>query len=151
MVARQASSSEGSVTVTELSDLLKRSGITARQAAEKATELGVDLPYGTIAAYWTGRHPRHPSEKTLEGLAEVTPVSLRRLRRAVGAAEGEATPWSPPAEANRLTIRQREALEQLIKAIVLAPLTRVGDQGEDWSGDLFGDTDGDAAATGGAT
>lgn len=107
--------------MSELSDLLNDSGISARQAADKADELGVDLPYGTIAAYWAGNHPQNPSEKTLEGLAEVTAVSLRRLRRAAGKAEGENKPWHPPADANRLTARQRKALDQLIKAIVDTP------------------------------
>lgn len=106
------------VTVSDLSDLLNSTGISARQAAEKADALGIHLPYGSIAAYWAGRHPQHPSEKTLEGLAEVLSIPLRRLRRAAGAAEGETSPWQPPPEANRLTQRQRRALEALIKSIV---------------------------------
>jgi transcriptional regulator with XRE-family HTH domain len=106
------------VTVSELSDLLNGTGISARQAAEKADKMGIHLPYGSIASYWSGRHPQHPSEKTLEGLAEVLNIPLRRLRRAAGAAAGEATPWQPPPEANRLTQRQRRALEVLIKSIV---------------------------------
>lgn len=113
------------VTVSELSDLLNGTGISARQAAEKADELGVELPYGTIAGYWAGNHPQNPSEKTLEGLAEVTSLSVRRLRRAAGKAEGELAPWRPPQEANRLTRRQRQALEQLIKAIVDTPILGV--------------------------
>lgn len=123
LVACQAPSMGAFVTVSELSDLLNRTGISARQAAERAKELGVELPYGTIAAYWAGKHPRNPSEKTLEGLAEVTAVSVRRLRRAAGKAEGETQPWHPPTEANRLTQRQRAALDQLIKAIVDTPYT----------------------------
>ncbi len=89
LVACQAASMGAFVIVSELSDLLNGTGISARQAAEKADELGVELPYGTIAAYWAGNHPQNPSEKTLEGLAEVTTISVRRLRRAAGKAEGE--------------------------------------------------------------
>lgn len=122
--------------MTQLSDLLRGTGISARQAAERARELDIDLPYGTIAGYWAGSHPRHPSEKTLEGLAEVTNVSVRRLRRAAGAAAGEAEPWSPPPEANRLTQRQRAAIEQLIKAIVSEVPTAAGlgvdEQADTW-------------------
>lgn len=109
------------VTVTQLSDLLNGTGVSARQAAEKARELGVHLPYGTAAGYWAGKHPVHPSEETLEGLAAVTNLSLRRLRRAAGVAAGEVQPYQPPAEANRLTQRQRDALDDLIKSIVEAP------------------------------
>lgn len=118
MLACQASSMGAFVTVSELSDLLNGSGISARQAAAKAAEVGVHLPYGTAAGYWSGKHPAHPSEVTLEGLAEVTGIPLRRLRRAAGAPAGENTPWQPPDEANQLTQRQRHAIEQLIRSIV---------------------------------
>lgn len=118
--------------MSELSDLLNGTGISARQAAIKAAELGVYLPYGTAAGYWSGRHPKRPSETTLEGLAEVTGISLRRLRRAAGAPAGESVPWSPPAEANRLTQTQRAALEQLIKAIVAEPLVGGADDVQGW-------------------
>lgn len=118
LVACQAASMGAFVTVSELSDLLNGTGVSARQAAEKAEAMGIHLPYGSIAAYWSGKHPQRPSEPTLEGLAEVLGLSLRRLRRAAGAAAGETTPWHPPPEANRLTQRQRRALELLIKSIV---------------------------------
>lgn len=118
VVACQAASTGDYVIVTELSDLLNSTGISARQAAEKADEIGVELPYGTITGYWAGRHPIRPTEKTLLALAEVTALPVRRLRRAVGMATGEAKPWTPPPEANRLSNRQRVALERLIKAIV---------------------------------
>lgn len=127
--------------MSELSELLRATGVTARQAAKRAEDLGIHLPYGSIAAYWTPRHPKHPSEETLEGLAAVLPLSLRRLRRAAGVAEGEARPWNPPAEANRLTQRQREALEQLIKAIVVEPLPALAvDNSQDWPADFSVDT-----------
>lgn len=133
LLACQAPSIGEFVTVSELSELLRASGVTARQAAKRAEDLGIELPYGTIAAYWTPRHPQHPSEETLEGLAAVTNLSLRRLRRVAGMAEGEAQPWTPPPEANRLTRKQRDALEQLIKVIVAEPLPSVSvDEVEDW-------------------
>lgn len=140
LLADQAPSMGASVIVSELSDLLNATGISARQAAEKADDLGVDLPYGTIAAYWAGKHPRKPSEKTLQGLSEVTSIPLRRLRRSAGAAGGEAQPWTPPAEANRLTQRQRQAIEQLIKTIVEAPAF---DSGEAASAGASGEADQD--------
>lgn len=115
--------------MSELSELLRATGVTARQAAKRAEDIGVHLPYGSIAAYWTPRHPKQPSEETLQGLAEVLALPLRRLRRAAGMAEGEAQPWYPPAEANRLTQKQRAALEQLIKAIVQEPLPAVSGGG----------------------
>lgn len=60
-----------SETVSSLSDLLKSQPISARRAAEIAAEKGIDLPYGTIAGYWSGRHARRPLADTLEKLAQV--------------------------------------------------------------------------------
>lgn len=45
-----------SETVSTLSDLLNSGTVTARQAADKAADMGLDLRYGTIAAYWSGGH-----------------------------------------------------------------------------------------------
>lgn len=121
-----------------LSDLLNNSGVTARQAADKADELGVRLPYGTIAAYWAGKHPRNPSDTTLMGIAEVTGISLRRLRRAAGMPAGELEPWVPPVEANRLNHRQRDALAELIRTIT--DVVTAADHSQDWPSEVFDDT-----------
>lgn len=69
--------------MSSLSDLLKSQPISARRAAEIAAEKGIDLPYGTIAGYWSGRHARRPLADTLEKLAQVLPqISLRQLQEA---------------------------------------------------------------------
>lgn len=120
--------------MTELSALLNRSPLTARQASEKAGEIGVRLPYGTAAAYWAGTHPVHPKDETLQAIAEVTRIPVTRLRAAIQVGIGELKPWKPPPEANRLTHRQRRAIEQLIKAIVLEvpPSASLGVDEDEW-------------------
>lgn len=122
MTAGRSSIKRGSfVTVTELSALLNRSPLSARQASERATELGVHLPYGTAASYWAGSHPANPQDRTLQAIAEVTGIPVTRLRAAIKVGVGELGAWTPPAEANRLNNRQRAAINELIRSIVDAP------------------------------
>jgi hypothetical protein len=92
----QAASVGVSETVSALSDLLNSQPITARQAADKAVADGVDLPYGTIAGYWAGKHGR----------------------RAAWGKPAPLGPYRPTKESVHLTDQQRRALDQLIKSIV---------------------------------
>lgn len=119
---------EVSVAVSNLSDLLNSQPVSARQAATAAEDKGIKLPYGTIAAYWSGKHGR-PSARTLESLAAVLPLSLGQLQQA---AWGKATTlgtYRPPREADLLDARQRRALDDLIRSIVAAKETTNEDQG----------------------
>lgn len=103
--------------MSALSDLLNSQPITARQAAEKAASEGIDLRYGTIAAYWSGRHGR-PTRETLAKLAKVLPLTEERLQRAAWNASAPLGPWVPPEASALLDQAQRRALDQLIKSIV---------------------------------
>ena len=77
------------------------------------------LDRATVYKYLAGKHPRQPSESVLQAFAEVLPTaSVVELRAAAGQALGVEEPWIPPAEANRLTMAQRQALEAFIKATV---------------------------------
>jgi hypothetical protein len=77
------------------------------------------LDRATVYKYLAGKHPQHPSESVLQAFAEVLPqASVVELRAAAGQAAGVEEPWTPPVEANRLTMAQRQALEAFIKATV---------------------------------
>jgi len=79
------------------------------------------LDRATVYKYLAGKHPRQPSESVLQAFASVLPgASVVELRAAAGQAHGVEEPWIPPAEANRLTMAQRQALEAFIKATVAA-------------------------------
>ncbi|UYL87795.1 immunity repressor [Gordonia phage OneDirection] len=104
-------------TVSALSDLLNSGTVSARQAAEKATEKGIKLPYGTIAAYWSGRHGR-PSATTLKRLAQVVPFTEKQLQEAAWNTTAPLGPYSPPEESALLDHRQRLAVDELIRSIV---------------------------------
>lgn len=105
--------------MSNLSDLLNGQPVSARQAAAEAERRGIKLPYGTIAAYWSGKHGR-PSAGTLEKLAAVLPLSLGQLQRAAWDAETNLGEYRPPREADLLNSRQRRALDELIRSIVAA-------------------------------
>ncbi|WP_280362872.1 hypothetical protein [Nocardia wallacei] len=101
--------------MSKLSDLLNSQPVSARQAAELAEQRGIRLPYGTIASYWAGKHGR-PSGDTLEKLARVVAIPLPQLQEA---AWGQAAPsgrYTAPPEADLLTVRQRRAVDELIRA-----------------------------------
>lgn len=114
--------------MSRLSDLLNGQPVSARQAAARAEDEGIPLPYGTIAAYWSGKHGR-PSAKTLERLAAVLPLSIGQLQKAAWGKETELGEYTPPREADLLDHRQRRAVDELIRSIVAAQEARHEDQG----------------------
>ncbi|QAU07153.1 transcriptional repressor [Gordonia phage Asapag] len=103
--------------MSALSDLLNSGTVSARQAADKAVEKGIQLPYGTIAAYWSGRHGR-PTAATLKRLAQVVQFSEKDLQKAAWNATAPLGPYRPPEESVLLDDRQRQALDDLIRSIV---------------------------------
>ena len=105
--------------MSALSDLLNSKPVTAKQAAAKADEIGLHLPYGTIAAYWSGSHGR-PSAATLKALAQVVPLTEKQLQQAAWNETAPLGPWVPPEESIHLDRDTRKALDNLIKSVVKA-------------------------------
>jgi transcriptional regulator with XRE-family HTH domain len=106
--------------VTALSELLGTSnhaGLSARALARRAQELGHTLNHDTAARYLRGDHGV-PDEATLIAFAEVLGVPLRKLRAAADLPSETTTPYVPPAEASRLTRRQRRAVDEIIRAML---------------------------------
>jgi transcriptional regulator with XRE-family HTH domain len=104
-------------TVSALSDLLATQPMSARQAAARAEELGIPLRYGTIAGYWAGRHGR-PSARTLKMLSDVVGISEGELQQAAWDRRAPLGPYVPTSESVHLNDRQRQALDELIRAMV---------------------------------
>lgn len=106
--------------MTAFSELLKANfpdGWSNREVARKAEELGVKLSRATVDKYTGDVHGR-PNEPTLQAFHVVLGIPIHKLRQAAKVQIGEADPWLPPPEANRLTQRQRSAINELIRAIV---------------------------------
>jgi hypothetical protein len=105
--------------VSALSDYLNDHLPTGWNKPKLVDALDGRLDRATVYKYLAGKHPRQPSESVLQAFAEVLPTaSVVELRAAAGQALGAEEPWIPPAEANRLTMAQRQALEAFIKATV---------------------------------
>ena len=82
--------------------------------------LSADLDRTTVYRYLNGKHTPSPPEAVLRAFARVLDVPIVELRRAAGVAAGEAEPWVPPLEADRLNHAQRTALDAFLRATAAA-------------------------------
>lgn len=73
--------------------------------------IGVQTVINTVA----GRTA--PDVETLEALASALHLDPRLVAQWVGVQREERRPWVPPAEANLLSVKERRALDALIRAI----------------------------------
>jgi transcriptional regulator with XRE-family HTH domain len=107
--------------MTKLSELVRAAaderGISARAIARMARDNGYSLNHDTAARYVRGDHGT-PDEATLVALSEVLAIPLARLRAAADLPSESTAPYVPPAEASRLTRRQRRAVDEIIRAML---------------------------------
>lgn len=106
--------------MSALSDLLNETNagrLSARSLARAARAAGFTLNHDTAARYLRGDHGR-PDEETLRAFANVLPVQLSELRIAADLPAEETEPYQPPAEASRLSRRQRRAVDEIIRAML---------------------------------
>lgn len=121
--------------MTVLSELLAEANVQAwssREIARRAEKNGHKLSYASASVYLGGRHGV-PTEAVLAAFSDVLNIQIDKLREAAGVPAGADTPWTPPTEANRLDIRQRRALEELIRSMVASEAIGEGhtDDGQD--------------------
>jgi transcriptional regulator with XRE-family HTH domain len=83
-----------------------------------AERAGHKIHRSVVARYLNGEHGPRPSDKALAALAAGFGVDVRELRTLADMPPGELEPWEPTPESVRLNREQREALNQLIRAIV---------------------------------
>lgn len=94
-------------------ELLDRRGIpSVRQLANRA---GLSQPPVNNLVYGDGSRPE---EATLAKVAGALGIPLADVYALAGAPAPHAEVWVPPAEANRMTAKQREAVEAMIRAMV---------------------------------
>lgn len=106
-----------------LSDALRKSNeahLSARAVSRRAQQLGYTLNHDTAARYLRGDHGR-PDEVTLEALAATFEMPLATLREAADLPHDATEPYRPPAEAARLSRRQRHAVDEIIRAMLETP------------------------------
>lgn len=90
---------------------------TIDQVVQTAKEKGFTISRSAAYKYRSG-HVTKPDPVTLNALAAGLGVDPRKLRRLAGLPAGELGPWIPPDVSVSLTKAQRNALDDLIKAIV---------------------------------
>src|SRR5258706_11061804 len=110
---------------SDLLTALRRGGLSACTVGRHGQALGYTLNHDTAARYLRGDHGR-PDEVTLVALSQVLGISMTRLRTASSLPADSTEPYTPPAEASRLTRRQRRAVDEMIRAMI-EPITRRGE------------------------
>ncbi len=106
--------------MSRLSDVLRAgnsAGLSARGVARVARERGYSLNHDTAARYLRGDHGR-PDEATLVAFADVLNVDMAQLRAAADLPTELTTPYVPPPESSRLNRRQRQAVDEVIRAML---------------------------------
>lgn len=114
---------EGIIVVVNqaLRDLLTEAqpGMALDGLVAMAEQSGIRISRNTIARARRGDLV-NPTESTLQALAQLFGVDVRRLREVIGRRPGERGlgPWTPDPRSASLTQAQREALDRLIVTIV---------------------------------
>jgi hypothetical protein len=106
--------------MSRLSEVLREAnaaGLSARGVARVARERGYSLNHDTAARYLRGDHGR-PDEATLVAFADVLSVDLAALRTAADLPAELTSPYTPPPESSRLNRRQRQAVDEIIRAML---------------------------------
>lgn len=103
-----------STTIPEpWSSLLEQRGITSIRALSRKSGLSVETTRKALLGLAT------PRLETIQALAEALQVSVPRIETMLGDEYvSTARPYAPPAEADRMTRRQRVAIDEMIRLLV---------------------------------
>lgn len=109
--------------MSALSDALNEANTEHWSVREIARRGGDRVHHSALGKYLKPTHG-HPSEDVLEVFSDVLRIPMPRLRRLAGLPAGGETPYEPPREANRLDVRQRRLVTELIRMLAE---TKAGD------------------------
>lgn len=97
----------------------KRHGnASGRRLAELAQQAGHDISHATLNRLRQGTYASRPSDASIRAIAYLADVSENTAFAAAGVTAPAAVVYQPPREAQRMTTRQRKALDELIRAFV---------------------------------
>jgi hypothetical protein len=107
------------VRVSALSDRLEeaKGDRSIDDVVARAEAQGHRIDRSVVARYLKGEHGSRPRQETLSALAAGFDLDVRELRELAGRPPGELGPYVPTSESASLTAEQRQALDQLIRAI----------------------------------
>jgi hypothetical protein len=97
----------------------KRHGnASGRRLAELAQRAGHDISHATLNRLRQGTYASRPSDASIRAIAYLADVSENTAFAAAGVTAPAAIVYEPPREAQRMTTRQRKALDEMIRAFV---------------------------------
>lgn len=104
--------------MSALSDLLTQAkGDRTVRDVGRSVAKKYDVGESTVIPYFSGKHGV-PQDRVLVALAHELGLDIGDLREAAGLPRGEREPYTPPSEANLLSKRQRDAIDELIRSFV---------------------------------
>jgi hypothetical protein len=107
-------------SLIELIDIAaqRHGGASGRRLAELAQRAGHDISHATLNRLRQGTYATRPSDASIRAIAYLADVSENTAFAAAGVTAPAAAAYQPPAEAQRMTTRQRKAINELIRAFV---------------------------------
>lgn len=94
----------------------RHGGASGRRLAELAQRAGHDISHATLNRLRQGTYATRPSDASIRAIAYLADVSENVAFAAAAVTAPAAVVYQPPAEAQRMTTRQRKALDELIRA-----------------------------------
>lgn len=94
----------------------RHGGASGRRLAELAQRAGHDISHATLNRLRQGTYATKPSDASIRAIAYLADVSENAAFAAAGVRAPAAVAYQPPREAQRMSSRQRKALDELIRA-----------------------------------
>lgn len=94
-------------------------GASGRRLAELAQRAGHDISHATLNRLRQGTYATRPSDASIRAIAYLADVSENVAFAAAGVSAPAAVVYQAPAEAQRMSTRQRKALDELIRAFAV--------------------------------
>ena len=94
----------------------RHGGASGRRLAELAQRAGHDISHATLNRLRQGTYATRPSDASIRAIAYLSDVSENVAFAAAAVAAPAAVVYQAPAEAQRMSTRQRKALDELIRA-----------------------------------
>ena len=99
----------------------RHDGASGRRLAELAQRAGHDISHATLNRLRQGTYATRPSDASIRAIAYLADVSENTAFAAAGVTAPAAVVYQPPREAQRMSTRQRKALDEVIRAFVAEP------------------------------
>lgn len=109
-----AKTSKSLIDLIEIA-VTRNGGASGRRLAELAQRAGHDISHATLNRLRQGTYATRPSDASIRAIAYLADVSENVAFAAAAVSAPAAVVYQPPAEAQRMTTRQRKAIDELIR------------------------------------